>query len=383
MRFPKFTYGQNQIVKDNTTVAPINIITPDMQKAKLRNDMMQNIGTITDADSQKNKLNREAQPFFDVPGIVGSIARFGNVMLNPASYVSSADNAVRSAKQGDYTSAGLNAIGALPVLPVGKVLKNVSKPFKSEINWKNWVKNKEDFTNNPNVIKHLIDIEKTTKAKGTWMKNPDGSPFKGTKEQFVVQQSDNFKKAFPKWEKMFHGSKSDDLKNIDFDKGARMAYGKGFYTTDNIEEARKYAGLLKRIPNLDGKVYELAVNTQGARKFSFNDKDFLNKWNRSDLKTKAKFIKEYKLKYGEDMPDYYLKNAKEHIAFKDDIPDGMRDLNKTTIILDGGYQNKWILDKNNPKSLIGNILFDMNNPNIYKSVIGLSLLDNATKKNKE
>ena len=35
MRFPKFTYGQNQIVKDNTTVAPINIITPDMQKAKL------------------------------------------------------------------------------------------------------------------------------------------------------------------------------------------------------------------------------------------------------------------------------------------------------------------------------------------------------------
>ena len=38
---------------------------------------------------------------------------------------------------------------------------------------------------------------------------------------------------------------------------------------------------------------------------------------------------------------------------------------------------------NRMKSAVGNILFDIKNPNIYKSAIGLSLLNNATKKNKE
>ena len=36
-------------------------------------------------------------------------------------------------------------------------------------------------------------IEQQAKATGTWMKNPDGTDFPGTPEQFVQQNSNNFK----------------------------------------------------------------------------------------------------------------------------------------------------------------------------------------------
>lgn len=74
--------------------------------------------------------------------------------------------------------------------------KEVPKPqqtFKSEIDWGKW--NKE-IPNNSKLIKEYNTIEQTSKANGTWMKNPDGSIFDGTPEQFVQQNSENFKKAF-------------------------------------------------------------------------------------------------------------------------------------------------------------------------------------------
>jgi hypothetical protein len=45
-------------------------------------------------------------------------------------------------------------------------------------------------------MKEYNAIESTSKANGTWMKNPDGSVFQGTPEQFVQQNSQNFKNAF-------------------------------------------------------------------------------------------------------------------------------------------------------------------------------------------
>ena len=259
---------------------------------------------------------------------------------------------------------------ANPLAGARSSVKNLFNPkFTSEIDWRNWLKYKEDFDNNPKVIQELLDIEKQSKANGTWMKNADGSPFQGTPEQFVVQQSSNFKKAFSEWEKMYHGSKTDNLRDFDLSKSERKAFGDGFYTTDSLEEAQKYAGFFKRTPNTAGKVYELAVNTKGGKKFSFKDREFLSKWNNSDLKNKTEYINEYKLKYGEEIPSHYLKEVEKYIPFKEDVPYGMEDLHKFPIILDGGYQHKWILSKTNPKSLVGNILFDMTNPNIYKSVL--------------
>ena len=45
-------------------------------------------------------------------------------------------------------------------------------------------------------MKEYNDIETDCKANGTWMKNSDGSAFQGTPEQFVQQNSENFKRFF-------------------------------------------------------------------------------------------------------------------------------------------------------------------------------------------
>jgi hypothetical protein len=72
--------------------------------------------------------------------------------------------------------------------------KLLPKSFKSEIDWAKW--NKE-IPANKALMQEYNAIEQTSKANGTWMKNPDGSAFQGTPEQFIQQNSSNFKKAFP------------------------------------------------------------------------------------------------------------------------------------------------------------------------------------------
>jgi len=118
-----------------------------------------------------------------------------------------------------YNVGGLSKIGAAPdamgkamkylavkASPVTTPIMNKVNPiidkakgllpsrFKSEINWAKW--NKE-IPSNKALMDEYNTIEKTSKAKGTWMKNPDGSRFVGTPEQFVQQNSKNFNKAFP------------------------------------------------------------------------------------------------------------------------------------------------------------------------------------------
>ena len=84
---------------------------------------------------------------------------------------------------------GLNKFGKF----LGAESKTLSAP-KSEINWGKW--NKE-IPENKSLMQEYTAIEETSKANGTWMKNADGTPFDGTPEQFVQQQSSNFKKAYP------------------------------------------------------------------------------------------------------------------------------------------------------------------------------------------
>ncbi len=109
----------------------------------------------------------------------------------------------KALSEGDWGTIGLAAgATALPLVGYGafkqgKKLWNKAKTpknFKSEINWSNW--NKE-IPENEALMKEYNSIEHQTKANGTWMKNADGSEFKGTPEQFVQQNSENFKNAYP------------------------------------------------------------------------------------------------------------------------------------------------------------------------------------------
>ena len=115
--------------------------------------------------------------------------------------------------------------------------KSVPKSFKSEIDWGNWNKT---IPNNKKLLQEYREIEYTTKLNGSWMKNVDGSTFQGMPEQFVQQQSKNFKKAFPNVYKqndkvtpLIHHSRA---KFSSFDKAKQLSgagvakHGSGIYT---------------------------------------------------------------------------------------------------------------------------------------------------------
>ncbi len=125
---------------------------------------------------------------------------------------------------------------------------------KSEIDWGKW--NKEIPDNKP-LMKEYNAIEQSTKADGTWMKNADGTKFEGTPEQFVQQNSKNFKKAFKNTKVLdehgnpkivYHGTRtSDGIKKQGYSKsmsgkGNRGADEGNIYFSDSYKNA-EYTGV--------------------------------------------------------------------------------------------------------------------------------------------
>jgi hypothetical protein len=116
-------------------------------------------------------------------------------------------------------------------------VENIPKDFKSEIDWKNW--NKE-ILDNPELLSEYDVIESTTKDAGTWMKNADGTPFKGTPEQFVQSNSKNFKRAYPEGtETVYRGTTSHNPTLLSPE--AKTRGFKSVFTGDE-DLARGYAG---------------------------------------------------------------------------------------------------------------------------------------------
>ena len=114
------------------------------------------------------------------------------------------------ALEGDKTNTALSAAAMVPfagqAVTVGKLGKKAiqfnrvrkskkikDSDFKSEIDWGKW--NKE-IPKDKKLMDEYKHIEEVTKDRGTFMKNTDGTDFKGTKEQFVQQKSKNFKLAY-------------------------------------------------------------------------------------------------------------------------------------------------------------------------------------------
>jgi hypothetical protein len=142
-----------------------------------------------------------------------------------------------------------------------------NKNFKSEIDWGSW--NKEIPTNS-NLMREYNAIEQTTKKAGTWMKNPNGSKFEGSTEQFVQQKSENFKRFFDKSlitndsgapKIMYHGSPNKSI--MSFLSPGQKGYVKspttttgesGVYFSDLQSYADKYQNFTD-IKNLNGRTY--------------------------------------------------------------------------------------------------------------------------------
>jgi hypothetical protein len=250
--------------------------------------------------------------------------------------------------------------------PVPRRLPGASTTFKSEIDWRNWVKNKEDFDNNPDVINELFNIERKTKADGTWMTNPDGSPFQGTPEQFVIQQSSNFKKAFGNSKLvnpdgspiiLYHGSakKFDTFDPDMFQLGDAGYSGAGIYTTPSKVTANSYASSSAKFHrgDIEPTVYELYGQGNNPIKSS----ELIQENAGRDL---FNFHRDRNFK-GELSPYESLRNYDAAISDQLQNVEYIRPLHDAREI---------VFPRNNQvKSAVGNILFDMNNPNIYKALV--------------
>lgn len=237
--------------------------------------------------------------------------------------------------------------------------------FKSEIDWGKWNPETPKY---PELINEYNAIEQSTKKAGTWMKNPDGSVFQGTPEQFIQQQSSYFKKAFPSplrdeagnVQFTYHGSPNTfDV----FDENMVLTgrtRGHGIYTSPSKEKAASYA------KEKDGKLYEFYQNASKKQ-------DKLANLEKESNERFAQFLKDNP----KNSPDF----DKKLKAFMDEEDKLYNALDIKEFKLQPGYDfykanaDEYVVPFTNyPKSAVGNVgFFDMTNPNIYKGVLPYAL----------
>lgn len=314
--------------------------------------------------------------------------------------------------------------------PTASSTNTVNKNFKSEIDWAKW--NKE-IPNNKTLIDEYNTIEATTKKAGTWMKNPDGSAFKGTPEQFVQQNSENFKKAFPEgfenvWRGVKNWSSSDVLRperavfTADeklagkYTKGNKiLTYDDNFLkpTTKNSDELSE--GVFNLAHKKSSNNIELNFNKDHWNNLSVKTKEALLSDRYTDLQEylrELKLIKKYEPDSYSSLTDYAKQRIKENRSIisnqrnskgndsrivneiknaigskvsTDDLAKYIEDKNidfiKLNNIHDGWLGDVSIVNHkkgNYLKSLVGNNgMFDMTNPNIYKALIPAAVATGA------
>jgi hypothetical protein len=269
-----------------------------------------------------------------------------------------------------------------------KGYKEIQPPksnFKSEIDWGKW--NKE-IPDNPSLLNEYNTIEQTSKTNGSWMKNADGSEFQGTPEQFIQQNSENFKKAFPDGAvQTYRGSgvhNPELINNKDFksvftgDENLARAYGNAYsnknyqnYFNPNIPTGEEL--LLKNHPFKDLQAAKLdPKNRSLIRAYSQSeDAGVYNLYSKNtgkNLKIDAKGADWKKLPQQDNLP---------YLASNDDVAKYIDDNNLDQAFIknvhDGISGDVLIAAHkkgNYLKSAVGNNgMFDMTNPNIYKALV--------------
>lgn len=277
--------------------------------------------------------------------------------------------------------------------------KNKPSDFVSEIDWAKW--NKE-IPENTALMQEYNAIEQITKANGTWMKNPDGSAFTGsklTKEQiiahpklsnditdeeiakmqFLQQQSQNFKNAFSNSKLInddgspmivYHGSakRFDTFDESKFQLGDAGYSGKGIYTTPSKTKADSYA--LSSASFHSGEIIPTTYELYGRAN---------------------KPIRSSELPEGYDLFDFYReKNWQGNVPIQKQLRDYDAAIANKRGMIDRIYPDKDAAEIVFPtnkqlKSAIGNNgMFDMTKSNIYKTLLpgllGLQTISNSDKK---
>ena len=307
--------------------------------------------------------------------------------------------------QGNYLSAGLNALDALPGIP-GNIKNLQNKYFpKSEINWGAW--NKE-IPKNKALMNEYNVIEQSSKAKGTWVKYSDGTPFTGTPEQFVQMNHKNaidfaggdLKLSEQMYKKDLHRGGHQHI--TDFKNRDRNDYAT--FLTDNKVNAESYAGS----DGLQKTYYHPDVNTSGEWKDGIYQLGFPQ--NLPKVIGEAEGKNWRLLNYDENVAKNIGNNAKRHNEFlkENQIRNTYQDVetasqydpsknylstdnyatyvkgNKEAIAQINNVKDQMGFATNIPTNTVyavdanrvplkslryNNGMFDMTNPNIYKSLL--------------
>lgn len=204
-------------------------------------------------------------------------------------------------------------------------------------------------------------IEQTAKQNGTWMKNPDGSAFKGTPEQFVQQNSNNFKKAFENdFDSSFRGAHDNYP-----DQGR---FGYLFSGDKNVATSSKYTTKKPTFWKPYDKIGDIAKKNNGGLYELYSNKLPININANKSFFTHIEYpeiAKHYKSNSGSDklistdnLADYVVKNNITGINISNVIDESLGNIKIINTNL-SPVKSKWY----------NNGMFDMTNPNIYKGVI--------------
>jgi hypothetical protein len=273
-------------------------------------------------------------------------------------------------------------------------------PEVTQLDWAKWNKATPDFSK---LMQEYSDIEEFTKGTGTWMKNADGTPYMGSPQQFIQEQSSYFKNAFPEgYETVFRGVNKKNA-FADFNRGKGFSGDRGIFTA-NPELAYQYANYhagtepITLNPfvndNVQG-IYELIYpkgkqlihDAQGA---DWRNVDILNNTTSNDP-FELQRLNDYFGNLQRSENDVLMQNNNGLsspfprtrpglLTTTDKIADYIPQTNLNSILLknivDGGFGNVTIVNNrpgNYLKSRIGNTgFFKMDNSHIYKSLGGES-----------
>jgi len=274
-RLGKLTFDSNQVKKSKTNP---NVLIAKASDGKDYGVVRKNDGSYDFAGSSRNATfgdrmaTASANPnianrMLDTAGLLMSEpqrimtrALSGNKYNSPSEFIQDSKlpqglkNTVGLASDMIADPSNLVGIGAgakaaklammLPAIPglnklfkSSKVMSKIGdaiQPFKSEANWNKW---NPETLKRPDLLEEYDNIEKTSKADGSWLKSIDGKPWSPTKdakelglekEQYLSQSGKGFKKAYPKgFDLTYRGIASSK------DINPELRSGYNAYTKDN------------------------------------------------------------------------------------------------------------------------------------------------------
>ena len=345
---------------------------------------------------RSKKQNAYPEPYFS-KGIVGDKYAKGYF----AELTDEPMKGVGAFKTGDLIQTPVNKISINnPNLKIYKKhwlqgYKPVKVPeFKSEIDWSKW--NKE-IPENTQLMNEYNVIEQTSKSNGTWMKNSDGSKFKGTPEQFVQQNSQNFKRAFGDTPNIAYRGQTRPTETIG---GGDRGYSDGISYLGDKDQAITYAETWKH-PRHSGKIYQPGLSDPNAPALyelmypnSTNtkiithseprnwqkliDDDVASQMDEVYLNFRGKSNKGEQFINTDDVGTYVAKNNLDHAYISNIMDYNRKPSRKFFNLLPGKNVGNTVIMNSKPGNYLksrwyNNGMFDMTNPNIYKSVLPISL----------